>query len=57
MSTLRDRAKKIFFYAAVVMLLLGTLALAELIAGSTGNVKLTRTETKRFVNEYIKFKS
>jgi len=51
MSILRDRAKKVFFIAVVVMLLLGTLALAELLAGSTGNVKLTRTETKRFVNE------
>jgi len=51
MSTLRDRTKKAFFIAVLVMLLLGTLTLAELIAGSTGNVKLTRTETKKFVNE------
>ena len=51
MSTIRNRAKKAFFIAVVIVLLLGTLALAELIAGSTGNVKLARTETKRFVNE------
>jgi len=51
MSTIRNRAKKAFFIAIVIVLLLGTLTLAELIAGSTGNVKLARTETKRFVNE------
>lgn len=51
MSTIRNRAKKAFFIAVVIVLLLGTLTLAEFIAGSTGNVKLARTETKRFVNE------
>lgn len=51
MSTLRERAKKVLFIAVAIALLGGTLALAELIAGWTENVKLTRTETRTFLNQ------
>jgi hypothetical protein len=51
MFTRLERFKKAFFIAVVIVLLCGTLFLAELIAGSTENIKLTRTETRRFVNE------
>lgn len=51
MPPIRERAKKTFFSAVVIALVLGTLALAELIAGWAGNVRVVRTETRRFVNE------
>lgn len=51
MSILQERAKKVLFISIAIFLVLGTIILAELISGWTDNIKLTRTETRKFVNE------
>jgi hypothetical protein len=45
------RAKRVLFSSVAILLVIGTIAAAEFIAGWAGNVGVVRTETRRFLGE------